>query len=170
MGRKNAEHQLLMNFTYEPVHHTHLQKPPYFREKSPDDPDDEFPSPREAFQTLVNPLLQQGLSEEQIHPKLHAFMKKQRWFLGQILLRLPIVKGVEKIQRDNASVFHAILNDLTELECAWHTFELDISAQADNMHLPLHSRNFAKWFRGRMGQFRREMPDIYKNLYTCNHQ
>jgi hypothetical protein len=166
MGIQSTEQQLLLKFTAEPLHHTHLQEPPYCRVPSPDDPVDKFPSPREAFQNLVNPLLEQGFSEEQIHPRLHTFMCKQRWFLLQLLKRIEAGRGTDAIQRDYAFAYHKVFDDLTEFEHAWHTFELNITPLKDSTNVPVYCRNLALWFHGRMGGFRRDMPEIFDKLST----
>lgn len=158
-------HQLFFSFDHEPLGHTALREPPFQRAEKPSDPEDTFPSPREAFTKLVNPLLAKGYTEKEIHKPLFAFMQQERHFIAHLLILLEGGKAVDEEQQRNAIAFRKIMDQLTEFECAWHTFELDISPHASNPRLPISCRNTAKWFRGKLGKFRREMPKIYTELH-----
>lgn len=158
-----ADRQQLLQFPDEPLNHRALRVPPFRR---PDDPErakkyDGIP-PREAF-VLASELLAQGMSEADIAPYLVKFMGRERWTIEHLLKQMESGIVVNTEQQANAYAMHALLEELTALETAWHLHELNVSPLRDREERTLSQDCIIliKSFRRRMGRFRHAIPSLY---------
>ena len=148
--------QRVFQFPQEPAGHTSFKRPSY--ERKLEDGHDGI-SPREAFLRAETLLAEK--TEIEIAESLYNTMQFEREALWNLLTQMYVGRRTLDVQQfRKAALFAMEFYDLTPLEQAWWTFELNVSPLAEKRLVRKQSIIFINKFRHEMGKFRRAIQQI----------